>query len=90
MQLSTIKKLSDKDIHSAERLKSNSTYQVNTISPNDPLIKYNAPKKIDYLTIDTQGSEFDILNTLNFDEYSFQVITCEHNYTSNHEKIFSC
>ncbi len=41
----------------------------------------NAPKIIDYLSIDTEGSEFDILNAFDFGEYSFRVITCEHNYT---------
>ena len=53
------------------------------------LKKHNAPKKIDYLSIDTEGSEFEILNSFNFNEYDIKVITCEHNYTSMREKIYS-
>ena len=36
---------------------------------------------IDYLSIDTEGTEFEILNALDFAKYRFNVITCEHNYT---------
>lgn len=51
------------------------------------LKKYNAPKKIEYLSIDTEGSEFEILNNFNFNEYEFKIITCEHNFNKNREKI---
>jgi FkbM family methyltransferase len=53
-------------------------YDVETISLNDLLIKYQAPKIIDYLSIDTEGSEYDIL--CNFKNYQFKIITCEHSF----------
>jgi hypothetical protein len=53
------------------------------------LKKYNAPKQIDYLSIDTEGSEFEILNSFNFDLYDIKIITCEHNYTPMRKKIYS-
>ena len=53
------------------------------------LDKYNAPKKIDYLSIDTEGSEFDILKNFDFNKYEIKVITCEHNFTNSKEKIIS-
>jgi FkbM family methyltransferase len=65
------------------------TYQVTTISLEELLDKYNAPKMIDYLSIDTEGSEFDILKGVDFSKYQFRVITCEHNFAPNREKIFS-
>jgi hypothetical protein len=49
--------------------------------------KHNAPKDIDYLSIDTEGSEFEILSAHDFSEYSFKVIPCEHNFTDMREKI---
>ena len=67
--------------------KQSKTYQVETISLSDLLKKHNAPKKIEYLSIDTEGSEFDILNNFNFSEYEFKVITCEHNFNKNRDKI---
>ena len=51
--------------------------------------KYSAPKIIDYLSIDTEGSEYEILKKFNFDKYIFSVITCEHNFTENRKKIFN-
>ena len=53
------------------------------------LDKYNAPREIDYLSIDTEGSEFDILSHFDFNKYQFRVITCEHNFAPQREEIFS-
>lgn len=63
-------------------------YLVKTISLNDLLDKYQAPDCIDYLSIDTEGSEYEILSALDFSRYSFRVITCEHNYGDMREMIF--
>ena len=57
------------------------TYFVNTISLVDLLDKYQAPPVIDYLSMDTEGTEFEILNAFDWDRYKFRVITCEHNRT---------
>ena len=84
--LSTIDSYSDSDIWKQAR-KDGKRYKVNTISMNDLLAKYNAPKVIDYLSIDTEGSEYEILSALDFSKYAFRVITCEHNNTQNREKI---
>jgi FkbM family methyltransferase len=65
------------------------TYEVNTISLLDLLDKYKAPKSIDYLSIDTEGSEFEILKNFDFSKYHFKIITCEHNHTSARENIFN-
>ena len=85
-ELSTISAFSGSDFHKASRRKCR-RYNVNTISLFDMLEKYNAPSVIDYLSIDTEGSEFEILSAFDFAKYKFKVITCEHNFTENREKI---
>lgn len=84
--LSTIASFSAVDEY-AEARRIGRTYEVESISLNDLLKKFNAPRMVDYLSIDTEGSEFEILKNLDFDRYSFRVITCEHNYTPIREQI---
>lgn len=86
-ELSTIAAFNESDNHAARR-KGGRTYQVKTISLLDLLIKHDAPKVIDYLSIDTEGSEFEILNAFDFSKYDIRVITCEHNFTPQREMIF--
>jgi FkbM family methyltransferase len=86
--LSTIDHFSNKDGHRDKRL-SGKRYEVQTISLRDLLVKHQAPKHIDYLSIDTEGSEFEILNGFNFDEFNIRIITVEHNFTPQRELIFA-
>jgi FkbM family methyltransferase len=86
-EYSTIQYFSDLDMHKNIRL-DGKQYDVKTISLNDLLQKYNAPSVIDYLSIDTEGSEIDILESFNFNHYTFKVITVEHNYTDNRGRIY--
>ena len=60
---------------------------VDTISLTDMLEKHKAPYLIDYLSIDTEGSEFDILASHDFSKYTFKVITVEHNYQPQRDLI---
>jgi len=53
---------------------------VNTISFNDLLQKYNAPLFIDYLSLDTEGSELEILKSVDLQKYTFGLIDVEHNF----------
>jgi len=85
-ELSTLSIFSNSDEHAKAR-QEKITYVVNTISLIDLLKKYNAPKEIDYLSVDTEGSELDILSAFDFNEYRFNCITIEHNFTENREKL---
>jgi FkbM family methyltransferase len=53
---------------------------VNTISLNDLLEKSNSPLFIEYLSLDTEGSEYEILKSFDFKKYTFGLIDVEHNY----------
>jgi FkbM family methyltransferase len=87
-EFSTLEKFNYCDSNISKRMQG-SSYPVDTLSLNDLLDKYNAPSKIDFLSIDTEGSEFDILKNFDFDKYSIKIITVEHNWTAKREKIFS-
>ncbi len=87
-ELSTIDRYSDNDDHALSR-KTGNTYLVDTVSLLDLLDQNGAPRVIDYLSIDTEGSEYEILANFDFDKYDIKIITCEHNYTANREKINS-
>jgi FkbM family methyltransferase len=78
--LSTIASFSEGDRWAEERLNGRQ-YAVETISLNDLLASAGAPDEMDYLSIDTEGSELEILERFDFARYRFSVITCEHNFT---------
>jgi FkbM family methyltransferase len=56
------------------------SYQVETITMNEILEKQGAPKEIDFLSLDTEGSELDILAGIDFKKYTFKVMSIEHNF----------
>jgi hypothetical protein len=68
--------------------KVHSTYEVNTISLLGLLQKYDAPSTIDFMSIDTEGSEFDILNNFDWSRYKINALCIEHNYTNARQKIY--
>jgi FkbM family methyltransferase len=51
---------------------------VKTVSLNDLLREHDAPAHIDYLSIDTEGSELDILEAFEFSRYRVDLISVEH------------
>ena len=85
-----MKKHKDSDKHGTKRdayEASGKTSILSTISLNDFLLKYNAPRKIDYMSIDTEGSEYEILKTFPFNDWEIKLFTIEHNFTKSREKI---
>ena len=65
-----------------ERIKNHNTKTVTliTITLTDLLNKYNAPNIIDFLSLDTEGSELDILKGIDFNKYKFRYMSIEHNW----------
>lgn len=85
---STIDQFSELDIHKLKR-NHGLNYMVDTVTLNDVLVEHRAPSVIDYLSIDTEGSEFRILQSVNFNNWSFKVITVEHNYMPQRNLIYN-
>lgn len=87
-ELSTINAYSGADRYRQYR-EAGLKYYVKTISLNDLLRTHDAPPEIDYMSIDTEGSEYQILSAFDFEKYHIKIITCEHNYTDARDKLFS-
>lgn len=63
---------------------------VETVTLVDLVREYNAPKEIDYMSIDTEGTEYEIISNFDFLNYDVKIITIEHNYNEeNRMKIYS-
>lgn len=52
---------------------------VQCLSFKEMMSKFNV-KTIDYLSIDIEGGEFEILKTINLKDFSIKIITVENNY----------
>ena len=67
------------DAHKNKVDSNKQTINVQTISLIDVLDNANAPSFIEYMSLDTEGSEFEILKNFNFKKYTFGLIDVEHN-----------
>ena len=83
-ELSTLAAAAGRDGHDRT---SAGRYGVQTVSLTDMLERHGAPPLIDYLSIDTEGSEYDILAAHDFARFGFRCITCEHNFSDQREAI---
>ena len=63
-----------------QRFRSNGKRSIKkTISLNSMLEKHNAPRNIDYISLDTEGSEKEILSTFDFEKWNVLIWTIEIN-----------
>jgi FkbM family methyltransferase len=64
------------------------SYKVKTISLNDVFVEYeekllknsNESNSIDFVSIDTEGNEYEILKKFDFNKYAPKIIIVEHNF----------
>jgi len=68
------------DKHTSTLDCNNTPIKVKTLSLIDILDKANAPSFIEYMSLDTEGSEYEILKDFDFEKYTFGLIDIEHNY----------
>lgn len=85
-EFSTLDALSYADLHAGRR-RSGVRYDVETVTLRSFLRSADAPRQIDYVSIDTEGSEYDILKDFDFSEYDIRLLTVEHNYTDRRNDI---
>ena len=63
------------------------TIKVNTVSLNDLIKNEFNDVSPSYISIDTEGSEYEILKNFNFSKYNPIFLTIEHNFTSNQKYL---
>lgn len=85
-----IEEYANNDMHSDKRgeyMIAGKTVKLETISLNDFPVRHNAPRHIDYMSIDTEGNEWDILKDFPLDEWDIRCLTIEHNDTIHKDEI---
>lgn len=53
--------------------------ELETITIEQLYKQYNLPNYIEFLSVDTEGSELEIFNSIDFDKWSYGLIVFEHN-----------
>jgi FkbM family methyltransferase len=82
-EFATVSTFSESDHHREIRAKDSTTIRVKTVSLNDLLHAHGAPSDFDYLSVDTEGSEYEILRSFDFTRYKPRVITVELNFVES-------
>ena len=85
--LSTMWGYGESDRHRAVRARATEVTEVVTVSLNDLLTEHRAPREPDFLSIDTEGSELDILRAFDFSGHRPRLMCVEHNHTSAEREI---
>jgi FkbM family methyltransferase len=86
-ELSTMSSFNTSDFYSSRRRRG-TRYGVETVSLNDLLAEHGAPATIDYLSVDTEGSELSILQAFDLGHYRPRIVTVEHNYSPARDALF--
>jgi FkbM family methyltransferase len=81
LELSTFEQFVDGDNNLEDRRKYLSKSPVTTTTLTEVLSNFGAPKFFEYLSVDTEGSEMEVLQGLDFNLYKPILITIEHNFT---------
>ena len=71
------------------RFRFGSMREVKTTSLNTAFSLHNAPREIDYISIDTEGSELEVLQGLDFNKYKVGFLTIEHNFVPGKKEAFA-
>ena len=88
-QLSTIESFVTENNDWAKdlRIAASNRYFVPTVTLNELLDSHRAPNQIHYMSVDTEGSEYECLAGFDFNKYHVNCLTVEHNYQSSRQKV---
>tara|TARA_B110000503_G_scaffold134315_1_gene213114 strand:- start:405 stop:1091 length:687 start_codon:yes stop_codon:yes gene_type:complete len=82
--------LKDPYLSASKKMTHSKIKYTKSICINHLLEKNNSPRVIDYMSIDTEGNEYEIIRKLNFKKWKVKTITIEHNFNSpKREQIYN-
>lgn len=55
-------------------------FNVDTINPTELLERFSAPELIEYMSLDVEGAELDVLKALDLKKYKVALLSVEHNH----------
>lgn len=67
------------DYRNDNKCQSGTIYHAQTVTLTTALGESQAPRDIDYISIDTEGSELEVLRGIDLQEYNVRFFTIEHN-----------
>lgn len=80
-EFSTLHRYRYSDQHFESRRKVGArSARIATITLNQLLAEHQAPRVVDFISIDTEGSELEILTAFDFGKWRFKCICVEHNF----------
>jgi FkbM family methyltransferase len=91
-EFGALARVADGDNHSAKRQvyrELGAVIQVRTTSLNDVLSAHEVLPDIDYISLDVEGAEVDILSTFDFAHWDVKLWTIEHNFTPGRHNVRS-
>ncbi len=71
------------------RYRTGTAHAVETVTLTTALRLHNAPTDIDYVSIDTEGSELEVLKGFDLDAYNVKFLTIEHNFAPDKKKALA-
>ena len=74
------------DVHASCNRNNYEIVKVNSMKLETLLKSYQAPMRIDYLSID-EGAELEILQNFDFSKYVFDILSVENSSKDEHEKL---
>jgi FkbM family methyltransferase len=86
-ELSALSEFAFEGMH-AEARHGGTEISVETVTLDRLLDEHDAPDRINYLSIDTEGGEYEILKGFDFSKRAVDVISVEHSFTAEREAIY--
>ncbi len=86
--LSAIKQFVDGDSNAVLRKSiAKEMLRVDTINPTELLDRFSSPQLIDYMSLDVEGAELEVLRALDLSKYRIALMSIEHNHDQTKRKL---
>lgn len=84
--LSALTQFAELDMH-ADARRAGEQIEVETVTLDQLLDDHDAPERINYLSVDTEGGELEILDGFDFSRRTVDLISVEHSYLPKRQEI---